>query len=161
MSKDRAKIKSIYTIKEFNTKEAKDTGEPDDVNIYEKNQFLTEGIEQIWQLIGGIDGTGYYNESNTHIGVGNGTTSTSASQTGLQGGSTAFADMDSGYPQVSGNTITFYATFGETVANFDWEEFTVVNSTDDTGENINRKVANQGTKVSGAIWEFKVELSIS
>jgi len=161
MPKDHGLLKSKYIIRKFNTKESRENHEPDTVSEFEKNMFLVEGIEKLWKLVANIDTSSYFAEANTYIGVGNGTTAEAEGQTGLQGGSTAFASMDSGYPQVSGDTITFYATFDRSTANFDWEEFTIVNSGDDTGDNLNRKVSGQGTKVNGAVWEFEVQLQIT
>lgn len=166
MSKDFAQLKTFFKIKKYANKEDHKKGKVKEISVLEKNVFLTEGIEKIWKLIANIDSSGYFSESNAYIGVGNGTTSEDASQTGLQGGSTEFVGMDSGFPQVGydtndNDTITFYATFGETEGNFDWEEFTVANGGSNSDILINRKVSSQGTKVNGAIWEFQVDLQIS
>jgi len=161
MSKDFASIKTFFEITKYKTEEGYKNGNVHKVSKFEKNLFLTEGVEKLWNLIAGIDGSGYFSESNAYIGVGDGTTSEAEGQTALQGSNKFYSPMDSGYPTVSGDTITFYSTFGGSEANFDWQEFTIANGGSDGDININRKVDNQGTKVSGAVWEFKVELQIT
>jgi len=68
--------------------------------------------------------------------------------------------MDTGYP-TSGTDqkATFKATFGSEDANYSWQEFVIKNSTSLIC--LNRKVSNQGTKVSGQTWTLTVELSLS
>ena len=161
MGEDWGKWKTYFTIKKYDSEEDHQNGKVSEVSKFEKNLFLTEGINKLWNLIANIETAGYFSESNTYIGVGDGTTSETESQTGLQGANTFYSPMDSGYPTVSGDTITFYSTFGGSEANFDWQEFTIANGGSDGDININRKVDNQGTKVSGAVWEFKVELQIT
>ena len=63
---------------------------------------------------------------------------------------------------IFGNFIsgTFRSTFGDTEANFAWNEWTVANGSDDSATNLNRKVESLGTKSSGSTWIITVELSI-
>lgn len=161
MGEDHGQLHTDFKIIKYDNEEDWENGVVKEVSEFDKNLFLTEGITKLWNLIANIDTAGYYSESNAYLGVGNGTTAEDASQTGLQGASTYFESMDTGYPQVSSNEITFYATFGKDVANFEWNEFTIVNATDDTGDNLDRKQSGQGTKVASAIWEMEVTLSIS
>lgn len=168
MSKDWGQLKTFFTIRKFKNKEDHEAGKVHEISKFEKNIFLTAGIEKIWKLMAGIDTSGYFSNANAYIGVGNndGSVSEDASQTALQGASVDYEAMDSGFPQVgydtnSNNTITYYATFGDSVANFAWEEFTVANGGSNSDVLINRKVSSQGTKVSGAIWEFQVDLQIT
>jgi len=127
----------------------------------EGNIFLTEGINFIWNCIATGSCSPPFNSSNACIGVGDGTASENASQTGLQGSNKFYKQVDSGYPTISGNKITFRATFGSNDANFTWNEWTVANQCSDNGVNLNRKVQNLGTKASGTTWVLQVELSIS
>ena len=133
--------------------------------IFEKvvrdNVFLNEGITFIWQAVTGVAGLTYFNNANSHIGVGDGTTAADPSQTGLQGTNKYYKGMDSGYPQISGTKCIFRSTFGTGEANFTWAEWTVANGNSDAAVNLNRKVESLGTKSSGATWVLQVELSIS
>jgi hypothetical protein len=99
-----------------------------------------------------------FNNANAYLGVGDGTTAFSASQTDLQGTNKVSKPMNSGYPSRSGNTVTFQATFGATEANFAWNEWAVFNAATG-GVMLNRKVENLGTKVSGTVWQFTVQLT--
>jgi len=125
------------------------------------NILLNEGINLLWTLACGGSGTPWSN-ANARIGVGDGTTSESADQTGLQGTNKAFKAMDSGYPTYGSNQqAKWQATFGSAEANFTWNEITVVNAADDTGVNLNRKVQNLGTKVSGTTWITQLTITLS
>lgn len=122
--------------------------------------FLNEGINAIWTLVCGGSETAF-NNANARVGVGNGTDAESASQTGLTGGSTAFAAMESGYPTFgSGQKVTFKGSFGDGEAEFAWEEFTVDNGST-PNKNLHRKKTSKGTKGSGETWVLTIELSLS
>jgi len=119
---------------------------PIEVLEFEGNVLLNEGINEIWQLVIG-GSANHFDNANSQIGVGDGTTAEDASQTDLVGTNTAYKGMDSGYPSVSGQTVTFQATFGDAEANFAWEEITVRHAS--TLINLNRKQQSMGTKASG------------
>jgi hypothetical protein len=121
--------------------------------------FLNEGINYLWRLAMGETGLTPFS-SNSCIGVGDGTASASATQTGLLGTNKYYKQVDSGYPQVSGTQIIFQATFGPTEANFAWNEWTVANGCGDEYINLNRKVEPLGTKSEGATWVLQVVLTI-
>lgn len=126
------------------------------------NVLLQEGIGEILDLVGGLGTPTAYNDANARIGVGDSNTAESAAHTGLQAASNkAYAAMESGYPQRSAQTLTWRAVFGSAVANFAWNEFTVVNAASDTGKNVNRKVSAQGSKVAGQTWTVDLSLSLS
>ena len=130
--------------------------------VHEGNVALNEGLQLLVEIITGIDTTSNkWDNTNANIGVGDGTTAADASQTGLQGTNTAFAGMDSGYPQRSSQTASWRATFGSAEANFAWEEATVVNASDDTGTNLNRIVSSKGTKASGETWTAEIQITFS
>jgi len=125
------------------------------------NIFLTEGVNFIWVCLSQGSCSPPFNNSNSYIGVGDGDQEANASQTGLQGTNKYYKRVDSGYPTVSGNKITFRATFGSDEANFSWKEWTVANGASDNAVNINRKVKYLGDKESGSTWVLMVELSIT
>lgn len=135
-----------------------------DLKAYKKvidgNVLLTEGVNFIWRAVRGDSGLTPFNESNSYLGIGNGTAPESASQTGLQGTSKLYKSVDSGYPTISNNRITFRTTFNENEANFAWNEWTVANGNSDSAVNLNRKVESLGTKPQGAIWVLQVTLYI-
>jgi hypothetical protein len=68
--------------------------------------------------------------------------------------------MDGGYPQRSGQVASWKGTFGDGVAEFAWEEFTVDNGA--AGDvNLNRYVTSKGTKGSGETWVLTVQITFS
>lgn len=101
-----------------------------------------------------------FSAANARLGVGDGTTAESASQTDLQGTNKLRKALDSGYPLVNGNQLVFQATFGSTEANFAWNEVAAFNAATG-GTMLNRKVANLGTKASGATWILTLTITLS
>jgi hypothetical protein len=128
---------------------------------FEGNIALNEGLQAIIDLICGLATPTKWDASNARLGVGDGTTAESATQTGLQGTNKYWKTMDSGYPTRSNQTAIWRATFDGTEANFAWNEFTVVNAADDTGINLNRKVSAKGTKSSGETWTLELQITFS
>lgn len=128
------------------------------------NVFLNEGIRFIWQAVTGVTGLTYFG-SNSCIGVGDGYTPEDPSQTGLMGTNKAYKRVDSGYPQLVGNSVKFRATFGPNEAAFTWYEWTVANCCSDECVNLNRKAYPPdrplGTKSADATWAIEVMLAIS
>ena len=128
---------------------------------FEGNIFLNEGINLIWTLVCGGSGTPF-NNTNSYLGVGDGSTSEDASQTGLQGTNKLYKKVDDGYPQYgTDQKAVWRATYGGTEANFAWNEFTVANGSSDTAINLNRKVTSKGTKTSGSTWILTLTLTLS
>jgi len=125
------------------------------------NVALNEGLAELIDIICGLGSPTKWDSSNARLGVGDGTASESASQTGLQGTNKAWKSMDSGYPTRSGQTAEWRATFGSSEANFAWEECTVVNAADDSGKNLNRKVSSKGTKSAGETWTLSLQITFS
>lgn len=101
-----------------------------------------------------------FNEANSYIGVGDGTAAFDSTHTDLQGASTERIAMDSGYPTVTDNELTYRSTFGTGDANFDWEEWGVFNASTG-GDMLNRKVESLGTKPNTQSWQFTVTLTFS
>lgn len=132
------------------------------VSEFDGNVLLNEGIAEMWDLICGIGTPTNYGNSNAYIGVGDSATGESATQTGLQAVTNKlWKAMETSYPSRSNQTVTWRSVFGSTDANYDWNEFTVVNGLDDTGDNMNRKVSAQGTKASGQTWTVDVQITLS
>ena len=149
--------------------------EPYEVIDREGNLLLYGGASCLWQcLIGNGTTTAgqaltYFNNAQAAIGVGDSSTGAAATQTNLQAASNKLRKaMDSTYPQHTDATtsgaasIIFRSTFGSSEANWAWQEWVVANSTTDgTGRCLNRKVESNGTKASGASWQFTVTLSLA
>jgi len=130
------------------------------VSVVEGNILLNVGIGEMWDLICGLGSPTAYDNTNAELGVGNGTTAADASQTDLQGTSTAWQSMATGYPQRSGQTVTFRAEFDGNTANFSWQEFAVRNGST-ANKLMNRKVEDQGTKASGQVWTLELQITLS
>jgi hypothetical protein len=131
------------------------------IDEFSGNIGLNEGIAVLTSLLtGGTDASAFGTDS--MMGVGNGTAVAAASQTGLQGASKLYVAMETtDYPSVSGQAISWKASYATDEANFEWEEFTVSNNTDDTGQNLVRKVESRGTKVSGEQWDLTLTVTFS
>lgn len=70
-----------------------------------------------------------------------------------------YKGMESGYPSISGQTVSFRSQFNSSEANFAWNEFTVANGDSDSAANLNRKVSSQGTKSEGDVWILTVSIT--
>ena len=128
---------------------------------FKPNVLLDEGVNELWTILCSSGGTKFDN-SNAYLGVGDGTTAEDTTQSGLVGSNKLYKAMDSGYPTYGTNReATWKSTFLETEANFGWQEFTVANGSSGAAVNLNRKVSDQGTKVSGQIWELTLQISLS
>lgn len=130
--------------------------------FFQGNLLLNEGINELWTLVAGGSATAFSN-ANAYLAVGDSTTAESASQTDLQAASNKlYKAMDASYPTYgSSQKITFRSTFGSSDANFSWQEFSVANGSSGTAKNLNRKVSNQGTKVSGQTWVLTLDITLS
>lgn len=123
------------------------------------NLMLNEGIDQVWDLVAEIDNTNYYTNALARVGVGNSNTAPVATQTGLLGGSTAFAAMEGGFPTTAtAQRIDFKGSFGNGVAEFAWEEFTVDNG-NTSNKNLQRLIASKGTKTAGETWTAEIQIT--
>jgi uncharacterized cupin superfamily protein len=128
---------------------------------FEGNIALNEGLQALIDLLAGLATVTKWDNANARLGVGDSNATESATQTGLQGTNKYWKGMDTGYPTRTNQTCEWRATFGGTEANFSWQEFTVVNAADDTGKNLNRKVADKGTKSSGETWVLSLQITFS
>lgn len=133
---------------------------PDEVCIDTQNIILDVGANEIMKVLAGTGGTPY-DASNAYIYVGTDSSRESADQTGLiaTGVNRAYAAMDIGYPVVTGRQGVWRASFGDTSANFNWQEFSLVNGTGANAVAMNRKVQNLGTKATGT-WSLQLTVSI-
>lgn len=174
--KETVNTERKWTIRRFNNAEEAAKGIVPDTIIDGKgrvlpglseidgNVLLNEGINNVLlALLCGTAAATAFDNANANLGVGNDDTvvAEDPTQTGLQGATTTFAGMTAGYPSVASQVATWQAEFGGAVGNHDWKEFTVVNAAADTGDNLNRKVSDQGTKASGQTWLLTLEITFS
>jgi len=159
---EKVKEHALWRIRKYASRRMYSSGKPYETREFVGNLLLNEGINELWKLCCGDEGT-KWDETNARLGVGDSNTAETATQTGLEASTNKFYKaMDSGYPTCgTDQKVTFKATFGESDANFDWKEFTVTNAADDSGANLNRKVSAVGTKSSGQVWELSLEITLS
>jgi hypothetical protein len=156
---ERAKWQPRWKIEKFLNDEDVLNNKPYEIDEWDGNVLLNEGITAMLTLIIGGAETAYSN-ANAELGVGNSSTAANSTQTDLQGASNEWNAMDASYPQVSGQIVTFRSTFGSTEANFAWEEFSVRNGSV-ANKNLNRKVTSKGTKASGETWILTLTIELS
>ena len=138
------------------------TGEqPYEVCSDVQNIILDTGANEMLKLIGGVSGATAFSAANAKIYVGSDSTAEAASQTGVIAVTNkAFAGMDGGYPSVSGRTIVFRASFGDSTANFAWNEAAITNGSGAGAIAMNRKVSALGTKTTGT-WTLQLTISLT
>ena len=97
----------------------------------------------------------FFDNANAYIGVGDSATAFSAAQTDLQATTNKLRKgMETGFPTRTDNVLTFKASFGDTEANWVWNEWGVFNAAT-AGVMLNRKVESLGTKAGGT-WNLTV-----
>ena len=120
--------------------------------------LTNNGRDEIVKCLMGV-GT-IFNSSNARLGIGDSGAAFQTTQVDLQATNNKFRQvMDTGYPIINGNDITFKATYNGDQANFAWQEWGVANSATD-GTLLNRCVEYNGTKLQGQTWIFEVTLTI-
>ncbi len=135
--------------------------EPDEVLCDSQNIILDTGANEMLKLITGTGGTAF-SAANAYIYVGTSSTAENASQGGIlaTGNNRAYAGMDVGYPVVNGRQMIYRASFGDSSANFAWNEASIVNGTGANAVAMNRKVSNMGTKSTGT-WTLQITVSLT
>lgn len=130
------------------------------------NLLMYGGASALWHRLIGGTAVVAYSEANAHIGVGDGSAATAATQTDLQGATKFRKPMAAGYPSHADGTtagaqqLVFRSVFGPTEANFTWAEWAIFNASA-AGRMLNRKVEALGTKAAGATWTYTVTLSLA
>lgn len=164
------RVAGTFTTSMFEDRAALHADRPSRVAV-SHNQFVTIGLELFWRILLGQQRNEQGGLSD-HLGkarliVGNGATPFSDSDERLAGDQTAWADLDDGYPRTDGPVdtdegrvfrVTFQATFGEQVANFDWRERGI---TSVQGVLVDRSVGDQGRKAPGSVWTMQAALDLA
>jgi len=157
---ERAKVKTIVTVEKYRNEKDFLEGKPYKREESQHNILLNEGCNLLWTLACGGTGTPYDN-ANARVGVGDSNAGEDPAQTGLQGGNQLYKSMDSGYPTYGTlRKMVFKGTYGSAEANWHWLEYTVDNGSV-AGVNINRKVADHGTKTSGEVWTLTITFTFA
>lgn len=153
--------KTLWTIHRYADDEAFTRDDPYNVSEFEGNVLLNEGIAEMQLLMFTTGGTKWDN-TNAYLGVGDSSAAESSSQTGLQAATNKlWKAMEATYPTIASQVTTWRSIFGSADANYAWNEFTIVNASTDTGDNLNRKVSAQSTKVTGQTWTIDVAITWS
>jgi len=139
------------------------------------------GADLLWLgLRTGLSGTSglantLYNNGNAGIIVGDTTQSVVATRTEIAASTGAThrytKGMDATFPTHTTGTgastaskMLFRATFSSSQANFAWKEWGIKNRVQqslNSGRLLNYNTTSQGTKVSSAIWQFTITLSLA
>ena len=128
------------------------------------NLLLYGGASAVWERFIGT-AINAYNNANSYIGVGSGSTAALATQTALVGPSFAYNPMVATYPQhtdgtaVANASIVFKSSYAVGEALFAWNEWGLFNAAAGAGRLLNRKVVNYGTK-GAEVWTLTVTLSV-
>lgn len=129
--------------------------------VLEGNVALNVGLQYLIDFICGIGATTTkWDNTNARLGVGSDSTAADPSQTDLLDSTPTWKAMDTGYPQRSGQTAEWRATFGSDDANEAWNEFAVDNGAT-AHKLLNRKVESKGTKASGETWTLSLKITFS
>ena len=124
----------------------------------EVNCLLNTGIDEMWDLVTGASAN-HYDNTNAQIGVGDSSTAADPSQTDLQAATNkTYKGMEASYPTSTSQKATFKSSFGDSDANYAWNEWVVKQST--SGICLNRKAESLGTKSSGT-WTLEVSITLS
>lgn len=103
----------------------------------------------------------FFDASNAYLGVGDSNTAFSAAQTDLQAASNKSRKaMESTYPQLSTNVLTFRSLWGTGDGNHAWEEWGVFNAAS-SGTMLSRKAEALGTKTSAASWQLTATITVT
>lgn len=140
---------------------------PHDVIWGRDNLLVTNGRNLLWKALRG-DAITAFSSANARLGVGDSSTAEAISQTDLSAATNKLRKaMDSGWPKVgtadslsADNIIEFKSSFGDTEANWVWNEWATFNAASGATSMLNRKVASMGTKTSG-IWTLTVSVTLT
>ena len=99
--------------------------------------------------------------ANAYLGVGDSSTAFAAAQTDLQASSNKYRQaMESSYPTIATNVLTFRSLFATGNGNFAWAEWGVFNASS-SGTMLSRKVESLGTKTSAQSWQLDAAITIN
>jgi hypothetical protein len=145
-------------INKWNRNEDFEAGfDPDDVFEDEGNLLINAGINLMENLLIGAGGTAYTTAANAALAVGSSAAGAAATETTLD----TELDRKVATAVVSGQTVTFQATFNDNDSQGAWEEAGVLNNAAAAGTLLNHKVTPLGTKGAGATWVLTMAITIA
>ena len=102
------------------------------------------------------------NNANAHVGIGDSTTAAVKTQTDLQASTNKlYKGMDSTWPQISSNVVTFQVTAGSSEGNYVWNEFLISDGSPGTAWIRFVQALNGGVaKASGQTWTLQVAVTM-
>ena len=163
----RLVVKTKFIIKKWASPEDHQSGkEPYAIEVAEGNIGLNIGIQCALDTIGGFTATTWGGVV-TFLGVGVNTSIESATATALLSASGPTSQLylaldATSWPTRSAQTLTWQSTATSAQANFAWNEFTVsTNNSNLTGIKLIRKLSQQGTKISGQVWQLQIQVTMS
>jgi len=124
--------------------------------------LLNSGRNWIATAIMNYDTPTFFDHDNSYLCVGDSSTAYSATQTDLQAVTNKTRkEMDTSYPTIATNVLTYRSTFSTSEANFEWIEWGLANDPT-AGTLLNRKVESPslGTKTSAQAWVLSAELTV-
>jgi len=141
------------------TKYNKGESTPYEVNEFDGNLLTNEGMNHLWKIICGDAVDDLETAPVLIVGTGSGAATTSDDENTFTAG--VKEGMEAGYPTFgTDQKANWKASYDGDTANQSWQEFGLLTKTTD-GVLINRKVSDQGTKVSGQTWELELEITLS
>jgi hypothetical protein len=162
MTKDTAEW-SVFTILE-KFRDGED--EPYAVFFDDGNMLVYGGSSALLHRLTGGTSVNAFSNANAHIGVGDGTHATAATQTDLQGANKDRQPMEATFPLHTDGTndaaasVTFQSEWGPGEASFAWNEWGIFNASS-SGRMLNRKLRSYGTKGAGDTWKLTVTITLS
>lgn len=187
-----------FKITKYDTELDYANSNPSSIEVHKGNVVTLNGLQTLWHLINGTKPASYsaalnvipYNAENTYIGVGNGGSTASATNSKLDGSSTAYAkvviddktESVFNYNRTAGGcSMTIQAKFGSDEAIFNWKEWGIFNGNPSSVNSshiastvqdedintsafnivmLNHKVEEMGTKAKGSVWVAQVTIDL-
>lgn len=152
---------AIWKITKYSDAEAKAKGESYDEVEIDGNTLVNEGINELLTILGSSGSGTKYDNSNAYLITGTGSGAATASDTEATFTAGVKEGMEGGYPTYgTSQKITWKASYDGDTANQDWKEFGVLNGSS-SGDLLNRKVSDQGTKTAGQVWDLELQITLS
>ena len=118
------------------------------------------GRNNIAALVSGAGAA--YDSTGANLHVSSSTTTGFTSTTTSLAASPFVSTMESGYPTLSTNQVTFRGVASTAQANFNWTSWGIANSTSTDAINLlNRVYEDLGTKTSAQSWQFTADLTFT
>jgi hypothetical protein len=136
---------------------------PYEVLEFAGNLLMNVGGAAIWDLVTGGGVAVAFDDTNSYLGVGDDDTAEDESQTELiaeaSPGNSIRKLVNGTYPQYVDRACIFQADFTGLEGNWTWNEIGTFNDAT-TGDMLNRKVQDLGTKTEGATWTLTETITL-